>query len=224
MTHTSSVHKRRLLALPMTALVQTDGSFLRPPNERPTRSTRAFTPWVTFWVFLAQVLSRAQTCREAVRQTQGWFRAPLTHQAPHPTRRFLPIPCRRHRATPPRTYRTPCTKTKAKELPTPQQIPATAQGNPTSKQIRKRLILVPFVAVPIYPDDLCEIPRREKFAGRPSLAQLFEGTDSASKARDQAIAVAHILHGYTMKEIADCLGVHYATISRAIQRQERENA
>lgn len=74
MTRTSSVHKRRLLALPVTALVQTAGSFLRPPNERPAR-TRVFSPWVTFWVFLAQVLSRAQTCREAVRQTQGWFRA-----------------------------------------------------------------------------------------------------------------------------------------------------
>ena len=74
MPRTLSVHKRRLLALPVTALVQTAGSFLRPPNEPPVR-TRVFTPWVTFWVFLAQVLSRAQTCREALRQTQGWFRA-----------------------------------------------------------------------------------------------------------------------------------------------------
>jgi hypothetical protein len=73
MPRTLSVHKRRLLALPVTALVQTAGSFLRPPNE-PAARTRVFTPWVTFWVFLAQVLSRAQTCREAVCQTQGWFR------------------------------------------------------------------------------------------------------------------------------------------------------
>jgi DNA-binding NarL/FixJ family response regulator len=66
-----------------------------------------------------------------------------------------------------------------------------------------------------------EIPRREKFAGRPSLAQLFEC--GGGKARDQAIAVAYVSHGYQMKEIADYLGVHYATISRAIRREEREN-
>ena len=59
MPRTLSVHKRRLLTLPVTALVQTAGSFLRPPNE-PAARTRVFTPWVTFWVFLAQVLSTAQ--------------------------------------------------------------------------------------------------------------------------------------------------------------------
>lgn len=74
MARTLSFHKRRLLTLPVTTLVQTAGSFLRPPNEAPAR-TRVFTPWVTFWLFLAQVLSHAQTCREAVRQAQGWFRA-----------------------------------------------------------------------------------------------------------------------------------------------------
>jgi len=74
MSRALSVHKRRLLALPVTALVQTAGSFLHPPDEPPAR-TRVFTPWVTFWVFLAQVLSRARTCSEAVRQAQGWFRA-----------------------------------------------------------------------------------------------------------------------------------------------------
>jgi hypothetical protein len=73
MAHSLAVHRRRLLALPVTALVQTAGSFLRPPDALPGR-TRVFTPWVTFWVFLAQVLSRARTCREAVYQAQGWFR------------------------------------------------------------------------------------------------------------------------------------------------------
>jgi len=73
MARSLAAHKRQLVKLPMAALVQTAGRFLRPPNAPPAR-TRVFTPWVTFWVFLAQVLSRAQTCREAVRQTQGWVR------------------------------------------------------------------------------------------------------------------------------------------------------
>jgi hypothetical protein len=68
-----AAHKRRLLKLPVAALVQTAGRFLRPPSVSPAR-TRVFTPWVTFWVFLAQVLGHARTCREAVRQAQGWVR------------------------------------------------------------------------------------------------------------------------------------------------------
>lgn len=33
---------------------------------------RVFTPWVTFCAFLAQVLSRGSSCREAVRRVQAW--------------------------------------------------------------------------------------------------------------------------------------------------------
>ncbi len=72
-------------------------------------------------------------------------------------------------------------------------------------------------------DDLREVPRRERLAGRPNLAELLEGADKARKARDKAIGAAHILYGYTMKEIGDHLGVHYATVSRAVRRQERED-
>jgi IS30 family transposase len=35
-----------------------------------------------------------------------------------------------------------------------------------------------------------------------------------------AIAEAYREHGYTMKEIADHLNVHYATISRRLRRHE----
>ena len=40
---------------------------LRRSGERK----RIFTPMTTFWNFLAQVLSPAQPCREAVRQVQA---------------------------------------------------------------------------------------------------------------------------------------------------------
>ncbi|MCA1766381.1 MAG: helix-turn-helix domain-containing protein [Desulfobulbaceae bacterium] len=33
--------------------------------------------------------------------------------------------------------------------------------------------------------------------------------------RNQRMAEAHIAYGYTLKEIADCLGVHYTTVSKA---------
>jgi hypothetical protein len=72
MARSLAVHKRRLLALPVAALVQTAGRFLRPPDEPPPRQ-RVFTPWTTFWVFLAQVLSAPGTCREALRQAHAWL-------------------------------------------------------------------------------------------------------------------------------------------------------
>ncbi len=39
-------------------------------------------------------------------------------------------------------------------------------------------------------------------------------------AEDRVIYDAYVRHGYTMKEIADHLHFHYATISRAIKRVE----
>lgn len=65
-------HTRRLVNLPVAALVHAAGRFVSPPGTPPPRR-RVFTPWVTFWVFLAQVLGHARTCREAVRQTQSWM-------------------------------------------------------------------------------------------------------------------------------------------------------
>ena len=34
---------------------------------------RIYPPWVTFIAFLGQVLTRASTCREAVRKVQAWL-------------------------------------------------------------------------------------------------------------------------------------------------------
>jgi hypothetical protein len=64
--------KERLLALPLSALVETAGRFVRPPADRVPRQ-RVYTPWTTFWLFLAQVLSRQGTCSEAVSQAVAWF-------------------------------------------------------------------------------------------------------------------------------------------------------
>jgi len=62
-----------------------------------------------------------------------------------------------------------------------------------------------------------EMPRRHRFADRPGLDNLFSEIRGKS-ARNVCIKRAHIDCGYTMKEIAEHLGVHYATVSRAIRR------
>jgi putative transposase len=67
-----------------------------------------------------------------------------------------------------------------------------------------------------------EVPRLQRYVARPSLSELFkEKKRKERKAEDKSIYAAYVRYGYTMKEIAEHLGFHYATISRAIKRVER---
>ena len=66
-----------------------------------------------------------------------------------------------------------------------------------------------------------EVPRVQRYAARPSLAQIFgEKKAKSGRQRDGIIYRAYVKFGYRMVEIAEYLGVHYATISRAVRRGE----
>jgi putative transposase len=68
-----------------------------------------------------------------------------------------------------------------------------------------------------------EIPKIQRYAGRPSLEELFkEERMKHKKAKDETIYRVYIQYGYRMKEIAEYLGVHYATVSRAVMRVEQQ--
>jgi DNA-binding MarR family transcriptional regulator len=43
------------------------------------------------------------------------------------------------------------------------------------------------------------------------------------KSKDQVMYEAHLQYGYTLKEIAEYIGVHYSTVSRAIKKIEGED-
>jgi DNA-directed RNA polymerase specialized sigma24 family protein len=64
-----------------------------------------------------------------------------------------------------------------------------------------------------------EVTARNRLAGRPGLESLFDGSAGRSE-RDRLMHRAHERHGYTVSEIARCLGVHRTTASRAIRRAE----
>jgi putative transposase len=66
---------------------------------------------------------------------------------------------------------------------------------------------------------LRECPRSERFAGRPPLNQLFADVRSRAE-RNARCALAAQSFGYTLREIADFLGLHYATVSRALQQSD----
>jgi hypothetical protein len=68
---------------------------------------------------------------------------------------------------------------------------------------------------------LKEIPRRERLATRPSLAELF--TDVPDKqARNQQIHEAVRVHEYTLKKVGNFLGLYYSTISVIAKRSDEE--
>lgn len=68
---------------------------------------------------------------------------------------------------------------------------------------------------------LSEIPKAERFAARPPLGHLLTSPQPMSKAEwDAKFYQVHGDLGYSLKEIADFLGVHYATVSRAVKRAE----
>ncbi|MBC7221679.1 transposase [Candidatus Bipolaricaulota bacterium] len=64
-----------------------------------------------------------------------------------------------------------------------------------------------------------EIPRRERAAARPSLAELFSRAED-KETRDERIYQAVRVHGYTLKEVAEFLGLHYSTVSLIAKRVE----
>lgn len=61
--------------------------------------------------------------------------------------------------------------------------------------------------------EIKEYQKKQRKAERPALKTLFNGVkDKAS--RNGAIRKAHIDHGYSLFEIGDFVGLHYATISK----------
>jgi REP element-mobilizing transposase RayT len=62
-----------------------------------------------------------------------------------------------------------------------------------------------------------EIPRPQRYVSRPSLDKIFVG-QKAKAQRDIGINAAHMSHGYTLKEIADYLRIHYTTVSKVIAK------
>ncbi|MBI4378371.1 MAG: hypothetical protein HY578_04655 [Nitrospinae bacterium] len=62
-----------------------------------------------------------------------------------------------------------------------------------------------------------EIPRYQRYAGRPLLTEIFKEETTNKDKRNKEIYNAHMKFGYTLKEIAYYLGIHYTTVSKVIK-------
>jgi DNA-directed RNA polymerase specialized sigma subunit len=70
--------------------------------------------------------------------------------------------------------------------------------------------------------EFLEIPRPQRYVSRKNIDEIFyEGARQGTN-RDELIYRSHVRHGYTMKEIADYLEVHYVSVSRSIKRYENK--
>ncbi len=66
-------------------------------------------------------------------------------------------------------------------------------------------------------EEITEIPRTQRYLSRPKLKTLFEGKLTKAK-RDARIVQAVHRYGYSQREVADFLDLHYATVSRLANR------
>ena len=63
-----------------------------------------------------------------------------------------------------------------------------------------------------------EFRKRERFAARPSLEELFAGVSNKTT-RNEQIYKAIRLYRYTLSEGGDCVGLLYSTISMIAKRE-----
>lgn len=70
-------------------------------------------------------------------------------------------------------------------------------------------------------EEIHEIPRHQRHAGRPALDLLFPSGEKRAKGeRNRLIQIAHGQHGYTLTEISRALGIHYTTVSKVINAEK----
>lgn len=69
-------------------------------------------------------------------------------------------------------------------------------------------------------EEIKEIPKRQRYIGRPALGILFKDKGFRDKKeRDKKMKEAVDRYGYNQKEVAVFLEIHYSTVSRAVNRK-----
>jgi hypothetical protein len=63
----------RLSQWTLSELVEVVGDKIPPPSPDPSFLDRIFNQERTFWLFLSQILSATQSCREALKKAQMWL-------------------------------------------------------------------------------------------------------------------------------------------------------
>jgi REP element-mobilizing transposase RayT len=66
-------------------------------------------------------------------------------------------------------------------------------------------------------EEIQEIPKSQRYLGRPELNRIFTSSSKSNRTiLIRTVSAAIYEHGYTQKEIADHLGMHYSTVSKML--------
>jgi putative transposase len=69
-------------------------------------------------------------------------------------------------------------------------------------------------------EDIKEIPKNQRYINRPTLFEIFKGKILSEKKRRNIKAREAVeKYGYSQKDVADFLGVHYSTVSRLVNAE-----
>jgi len=66
-------------------------------------------------------------------------------------------------------------------------------------------------------EEVKEIPKSQRYIGRYGLAELLKGTKGRKEISRKAKEAIE-KYGYSQKEVADYLGIHYSTVSRMVNK------
>ena len=69
-----------------------------------------------------------------------------------------------------------------------------------------------------------EIPKGQRFVGRPSLEKLFSQKSRVKASRDRLIVKAVTRYGYSQMDVANFLALHYSTVSRIVASADQEQS
>ena len=73
--------------------------------------------------------------------------------------------------------------------------------------------------VEIY-EEIREIPKSQRYVNRPTLKEIFQDIGDKRRTRNRGILDAVERWGYSEREVADYLGLHYSTVSRLIKETD----
>ena len=68
-------------------------------------------------------------------------------------------------------------------------------------------------------DKIQEIPKAQRYSARPPIEKILQKRNNKGTAAE-AVYKAHVAYGYTLKEIALVLGLHYTTVSAMVSAVE----
>ncbi len=69
--------------------------------------------------------------------------------------------------------------------------------------------------------EIQEIPRKQRYPSRPKFEELMLNTENKDE-RNKHIITAHVTYGYTLKEIAEHLNIHYTTVSKVVNKGRKK--